>query len=198
MACSEPFMPCLGLVDNARVSVDTSLHFRPEREVRNAPYHCDISIADSFHVSLSNFWCFDRWFRADPDVIMARQDNAFYTRGQAKISVLAGIMTGVSLTSDHLGTINPDRNALLAKAQDFRMRDVRPLNSIPNIWPMEFEGTVDGKRAIALVNDTPAVKVWKLADLGLPERCYDLLDDRKILHEVTMNAEDAALLIPEP
>ena len=197
MACSEPFLPCLGLVDNARVSNDTSRYFLGTREPKNAPQPCGCSIADAFHISLGNFWCFDRWFRADPDVVMARQDNAFYTRGQAKISVLGGIMTGVSFTSDHLGTINPERNALLAKAQDIRMRDVRPLNSIPNIWPMEFEGTVDGKRAVALVNDTDAVKVWKLADLGLPEHAYDLLDDRKVFHEITMNGEDAALLTAE-
>ena len=197
MACSEPFLPCLGLVDNARVSNDTGRDFLPGKEVRNAPQPSNCSIADAFHQSLSNFWCFDRWFRADPDVVMARQDNAFYTRGQAKISVLGGIMTGVSLTSDHLGTINPERNALLAKAQDIRMRDVRPLNSIPNIWPMEFEGTVDGKRAVAVVNDTSAVRTWKLADLGLPEHAIDLLDDRKVFHEITMNGEDAALLIAE-
>ena len=197
MACSEPFLPCLGLVDNARVSNDTSRYFYSAREPKNAPQGCGCSITDAFHISLANFWCFDRWFRADPDVVMARQDNALYTRGQAKISVLSGIMTGVSLTSDHLGTINPERNALLAKAQDIRMREVRPLNSIPNIWPMEFEGTVNGKRAVALVNDTPAVKVWKLADLGLPEQVYDLLDDRKVFHEITMNGEDAALLTAE-
>ena len=104
-------------------------------------------------------------------------------------------MTGVSLTSDHLGTINPERNALLAKAQNIRMRDARPLNSVPNIWPMEFEGTVDGKRAVTLVNDTAGVKTWKLADLGLPEHCHDLLDDRKVFNEITMNGEDAALLV---
>ena len=197
MACSEPFLPCLGLVDNARVSSDTSRYFYGNRTPKNAPQPSGCSIQDAFHVSMANFWCFDRWFRADPDVIMARQDNAFYTRGQAKISVLGGIMTGVSLTSDHLGTINPERNALLAKAQDIRMRNARPLNSIPNIWPMEFEGTIEGKRAIALVNDTQGSMTWKLADLGLPEHCHDLLDDRKVFHEITMDGIDAALLIAE-
>lgn len=197
MACSAPFLPSLGLVDNARVSNDTSRSFRSGNKSQNAPRLCGVSIADAFHITMANFWCFDRWFRADPDVVMARQDNAFYTRGQAKISVLGGIMTGVSLTSDHLGTINPERNALLAKAQDIRMREARPLNSIPNIWPMEFEGKINGKRAVALVNDTEEIKTWKLADLGLPEHCYDLLDDRKVFHEITIDREDAALLIAE-
>ena len=197
MACSAPFLPSLGLVDNARVSNDTSRYFHGPQESKNAPMLCGCSIQDAFHITMANFWCFDRWFRADPDVVMARQDNAFYTRGQAKISVLGGIMTGISLTSDHLGTINPERNALLAKAQNIRMGDVRPLNSVPNIWPMEFEGTIDGKRAVAVVNDTDGVKTWKLADLGLPEHCYDLLDDRKVFNEITMNGEDAALLTAE-
>ena len=111
------------------------------------------------------------------------------------MTVLAGIMTGVSLTSDHLGTISPERNALLAKAQNIRMRNARPLNSFPNVWPQEFEGTVDGKRAVALVNDTKGEKVWKLADLGLPEHCCDLLDDRRVFHEITMTGEDASLLV---
>ena len=197
MACSEPFLPCLGLVDSARVSNDTSRYFYSSQSIQNAPQPCGCSIEDAFHLSMSNFWCFDRWFRADPDVVMARQDNAFYSRGQAKISVLAGIMTGISFTSDHLGTINPERNALLAKAQNIRMRNARPLNSLPNIWPMEFEGSIDGKRAVALVNDTAAVKTWKLEELGLPEHCFDLLDDKKVFHELTMNGEDAALLIAE-
>jgi len=197
MACSEPFLPCLGLVDNARVSNDTSRYFHAPGKTGNAPQECGCSIEAAFHISMANFWMFDRWFRADPDVIMARQDNAFYTRGEAKISVLSGIMSGISLTSDHLGTINPERNALLAKAWNIRMRDARPLNTVPNFWPQEFEGTVDGVRAVALVNDTAAVKSWKLADLGLPEHCFDLLDDRKVFHEVSMNGEDAVLLVPE-
>ncbi len=194
MACSAPFLPCLGLVDNARVGNDTSRGFC-SREPRNFKKFCSSNISDAFHVSMANFWCFDRWFRADPDVVMARQDNAQYTLGEAKISVLGAIMSGISFTSDHLGTISPERNALLAKAQNIRMREARPLNSIPNIWPMEFEGKIDGRRAVALVNDTGAPKVWKFTDLGLPEKCFDLLGDREVRGEVAFTGNDAALLI---
>lgn len=197
LGCTEPFLPCLGLIDNGRVSNDTSRYFFTPGEPGNSPQNCGCSITDAFHISMSNFWFFDRWFRADPDVVMARQDNAYYTRNQAKVSVLGGIMTGVSLTSDHLGRISPERNALLAKSQNIRMRDPRPLKSVPNCFPAEWEGMIDGNRAVALVNDTGKVKSWLLADLGLPEHCYDLLDDRKIFHEITMESCNAALLIPE-
>ena len=104
-------------------------------------------------------------------------------------------MTGVSFTSDHLGTINPDRNALLAKAQNIRMRDVMPFHALPNFWPREFEGTIEGKRAVALVNDTEKVLTWKMADINMDERCYDLLDDRKFFHEIALDPHDVVLLI---
>lgn len=194
MACSEPFLPCLGLVDNARVSNDTSRYYAGYGVPANA-YQLGCNIIEAFRISLGNFFMFDRWFRADPDVVMARQDNAFYSRNEAKISVLGGIMTGVSLTSDHLGTINPSRNALLAKAQDIRMRDVRPYHVVPNIWPREYEGTVNGKRAVALINDTDAAMTWKLSDVELPEVCCDLLDDKKVIHEITLEPHDAVLLV---
>ncbi|MBR7140483.1 MAG: alpha-galactosidase [Lentisphaeria bacterium] len=193
MGCSEPFLPCLGLIDNARVSNDTSRYYSAHGTGGAIQMGC--SILDAFRISLSNFFTFDRWFRADPDVIMARQDNAFYSRNEAKLSVLAAIMTGVAFTSDHLGTINPDRNAMLAKAQNIRMRDVMPLRTVPNFWPREFEGTVDGKRAVALVNDTEKTLTWKMADIGMEERCFDLLDERKFFHEVTLDPHDAVLLI---
>ncbi|MBO7146519.1 MAG: alpha-galactosidase [Lentisphaeria bacterium] len=195
MGCSEPLLPCVGLIDNGRVSNDTSRYFRAPNQPSNAPELCNCSIIDAFHLSMANFWLFDRWFRADPDSMMVRQDNAYYTRNQAKISVLSGIMSGVALTSDHLGTINPDRNALLAKAQDIRMKNARPMRSIANQWPMEFEGTIDGKHAVALINDTDTLKTWTLAELNLPEICTDLLDEKKVIHEISIDPGDAVLLM---
>ena len=146
---------------------------------------------------MGNFFMFDRWFRADPDTVMARQDNAFYTRNEAKFSVLAAIMTGVALTSDHLGTINADRNALLAKAQDIRMRDARPFKVTPGVWPRAFEGTVEGRRAVALVNDTEQEITWTAKELELPENCVDLLDGRRILSQIALAPHDAVLLTAE-
>ena len=156
------------------------------------------SIMDAFHISLANFWMFDRWFRADPDVVMARQDNAFYTRNEAKFSVLPAIMTGLAFTSDHLGTINRGRNELLAKAQNIRMRNVRPYRSKPNIWPMLFEGEIDGKRAVAVANYSSDNMVWSMEELQLPEYCFDLLDDKAVVHEISLDAHDAVLLIADP
>ena len=196
MGCSEPFLPCLGLIDNARVSNDTSRYYDKHGVAPNA-VGMGCTIIDSFRLTLGNFFTFDRWFRADPDVVMARQDNAFYTRGEAKFSVLGAIMTGVALTSDHLGKIDADRNALLAKAQNIRMRDARPMNVSPNVWPREVEGTIDGKRAVGLVNDTPEPITWKFADIKLGAKCKDLLDDKTYADEITLASHDAVLLVEE-
>ena len=191
MACSEPFMPCLGLVDNARMSNDTSRYFKKD----GAVCRCDCSITDAFNISLSNFWMFDRWFRCDPDVVMARQNNAFYSRNEAKFSVLAAIMTGVAFTSDHLGLINPDRNVLLARAQDVRMRNVRPFNCAANAWADTFEGEINGKRAVAVVNFSDSISVRSLESLQMPQACIDLIDDKKVIYEINLAPHDAVLLV---
>ena len=191
LACSAPFLPCLGLVDNIRVSNDTSRYF-----TRNEGYGlCGCSIRDAFNISLSNFWMFDRWFRCDPDVVMARQENAFYTRNEAKISVLGAVMTGVSFTSDHLGKISAGRNALLAKAQNIRMRNVRPFKSTPNHWAELFEGEIDGRRAVAVINFSENCREWTLADLNMPEKCIDLLDEKSVSYELALASHDAVLLV---
>ncbi len=195
MACTAPFMASMGLVDNIRVSNDTSRYYISRADTRNFPIF-DCSIAAAVRLSLSHFWKFDRWFRCDPDAIMARQDNAFYTRGEAKMSVLSGIMTGVSITSDNLATIDPDRLALLGKAQNIRMRNARPVVKPDTYleWPAIFEGTVDGQRAVALMNETTSDATYTFADLGLPDECVDLLEDQKYSTEVVVPPHDAVLL----
>jgi len=195
MGCNAPFLPSLGLIDNCRVSNDTSRSFWQDAASESL-LTCGCNILDAFHVSMANFWMFDRWFRADPDVVMARQDNAFYSRNQAKFSVLAGIMTGVSLTSDHLGTIDAERLKLLAKAQNIRMRDVQPLlDTPPYAWPMVYEGSIDGQRAVAVVNDTLQVRTWRMQELGMSENCFDLLDEKPICGKLRLESEDAVLLV---
>lgn len=46
---------------------------------------------------------FDRWFRADPDVMFTRTDRIRLTLEECRLTVLVGILTGVTLTSDNLG-----------------------------------------------------------------------------------------------
>ncbi len=195
MACSEPFMPCLGFFDNARVSCDTSRYFSLEGSPnRNFP-QLGADILNAAHQTLANFWKYDRWFRCDPDTLMARQDNAFYTLGEAKISVLTGVLSGISITSDRLDTIAPDRLRLLGVAQKFRMRNARPFRWIPGQWPIFFEGTIDDQRAVAVFNDSEAELPCNFEPLGLPQQCTEILSGAKGSGEMTLPPHDAALFI---
>jgi len=202
LGCGAPYMAVLGLVDNCRVSQDTSRYWINPSNCQYPP-NCETSsatmgIRGAFHTTCSNWWMFDRWFRADPDVIMARQDNAFYTFGEARISALAGMMTGVVLTSDHLGTIAPERMALLERCAKYRLRDVRPQLCWCDRWPYSYSGTVDGKFAVAVVNDTEEEIEFKFSDLQLPVSCVEVLQNLgKITEKIIVAAHDAALLIAE-
>ena len=127
---------------------------------------------------------------------MARQDNAYYTYGEAKMSILSGILTGVSITSDNLATIAADRLALLGKAQNLRMRNARPILKPGTFleWPSVFEGTIDGVRAVAVMNETQSPVKYNFSELGLPEECTDLLEDKTYTHEIELAPHDAILL----
>lgn len=113
LGCCSPYLPCAGLVDMCRVGPDT----QPE---------WGTMIPRAIHCSQERWWMFDRWFRADPDVIFTRTDRIRLTLGECRLTVLVGILTGVTLTSDNLGTLPPDRLALLRRAAQLRMRNVRP------------------------------------------------------------------------
>ncbi|MBO4513311.1 MAG: alpha-galactosidase [Victivallales bacterium] len=193
MACGGNYLVCLGLFDNARASCDTSRYYADTvYPNQNFPMNgCDIRSA--VHQTMNNFWRFDRWFRMDPDSLMARQDNAFYTAGEARISVLSGIVTGVCLTSDNLATISPERNRLLGAAQRYRLRDARPFQYHLGQWPQFFEGSIDGKRGVAVFNDSEQVMVCDFAKLGLPERCAELLTGATYAYGVELPPHDAAL-----
>ena len=152
---------------------------------------CDVSDA-----TISRFWWFDRFFRADPDTLMARQDNAFYTLGEARISVITGILTGVSITSDHLGRIAPDRLELLGRAARYRLRNAMPADWEPDRWPQIFTGSVDGQNAAAVVNDSDKTMTYDFAALGLTGTAQEVLQPMgKLTGSITLPPHDAALLI---
>ena len=197
LGCCPPFMPSLGLVDNCRVSGDTSRYYQsPGPAFANFDSDNGCSIRNAMHVTMANWWKFDRWFRCDPDTLMARQDNAFYTYGEAKMSVLTGIITGVCITSDNLGTIAPDRLALLGRAQNLRLRDAKPFEWPKNYWPQVFEGTVDGRKAVAIFNDCDHEMAYEFEKYGLPEECDELLDVPSVRKKkIILPAHDAALIV---
>ena len=197
LGCCPPYMPLLGLVDHCRVSPDTSRYYHPDRPFYNCDYAPgDCCIANALHATISRFWWFDRFFRADPDTLMARQDNAFYTLGEARISVMTGILTGVSITSDHLGRIAPDRLELLGKAARYRLRNAMPVDWVPNRWPQIFSGSVDGKNATAIINDSDKTLTYHFESLNLTGTAEEVLQPMgKVTGSITLPPHDAALLI---
>ncbi|MBR1837291.1 MAG: alpha-galactosidase [Kiritimatiellae bacterium] len=179
LACSQHFLPCVGLVDGARFSDDT---------------HADpVGINRAVQCTLNRFWMFP-WYEADPDCLIARQDRGTVQPGDARVSVLSGIMTGFCLTSDNFATIAPDRMEILAKAAKLRMRDVRPhYHARADRWPTTFFGTVDGAPAAAVINDGDAPLEVKPADFegfGPADAAEELL------HPMGAIAPGAALSVP--
>ena len=211
LGCCPPFMACMGYVDSARVSCDTAATWtgpHPGSGELSKPYHgpdrdnCDHNpgaccIKDAWHDTIANWWMYDRWFRADPDVLIARQDRARHSLGEARISVLSGIMTGVTITSDNLGTIAPDRLKLLELAAKTRLKDATPRIWYPYHWAQVWEGTIDGKHAVAFVNDTDVAQTFSLPkDAGMADGGVEILQGAgKLQGDVTVEPHDAMLIV---
>lgn len=190
LACSQHFLPCVGLVDGARFSEDTHASTFPIFRAANQ--------------TLNRFWMIDRFYWADPDCLIARTDRGTQTLGESHISVLTGILTGFALTSDNLSVIPPERLELLGRATSIRMRNVRPVKEldwgVP--WPAAFIGTVDGKPAAAIINFNDEPRTWKIREV---EGMDGAASFREVLHpagalangEITVGPHDAVLVVAD-
>ena len=188
LACSQHFLPCVGIVDGARFSEDTHASTGPIFRAANQTFN--------------RFWMFDQFYWADPDCLIARTDRGTQTLGETHISVLTGMLTGFALTSDNLNVIPADRLDLLGRATQIRMRNVRPGEKDLHweSWPTSYIGTVDGKPAAALINFTNAPKTWTLSQIegftaGAP--CEEVLQPLGAVagDEITLQPHDAVLLV---
>lgn len=203
LACCPPYLPSLGLVDHARISADTAAAWiryqgplGPTFEEENTPPDPEgPCLANALHHGLTRWWMVDRWFRADPDVVIVRIDRTHLSEGECRLSALEGILTGVVITSDHIATLPPDRLALLKRSATLRLKNPRPVDCRPGYWPQLFEGTVNGRRSIAIFNDAPRTREWKINEWGI-SAAEELLHPMGRLGEtITLAAHDAALLV---
>lgn len=208
LGCGTPFLPSVGLVDHTRVSCDTGKTWRSwfappgpgARADESQP--CEPGMAcleNALHGSLNLWWQHDRWFRADPDCIMARDENTALTAGEARMSALSGIVTGVVITSDRLDRMGHDRRELLGRAARLRLRGARPLDWQDNAWPKVFRGEVDGLPATAVFNYSESAWEWTPAELGLRGPLQELLHPLGALDgNLKLGPHDAALVIGKP
>ena len=205
LGCAMPYLPSIGLVDNTRVSTDTGEAWRmwaiPTETSKNVDESqpCSPSmpgLENALKGTMTNWWMFDRWFRCDPDVIMARDENTRLTFGQARMSALSGIVTGVSITSDRLDKMSADRIELLQKSAKLRMNQAMPIDWKDRHWPHVYKGTMNGKFALAIFNFSDFNQSWQLEDFGFKNSAEELLHPMgKIEKQIKLEPKDAALLV---
>ncbi|HOF42088.1 MAG TPA: alpha-galactosidase, partial [Candidatus Hydrogenedentes bacterium] len=204
LGCCPPYLASLGLIDHARVSADTAACWIKHRHVDGISYEEDNAppdpespcLSNALHQALARWWMMDRWFRADPDVVLVRENSSRLTEGEARLSALAGILTGVIITSDHFGHMNQERLSLLRRIAPLRLRDPRPIAWRPGYWPQAFEGILQGRRAVAIFNDLPRPQDWRLCDWQFDDGVDELLHPMGALRDViTVPPHDAALFV---
>ena len=205
LGCGMPFLASIGIVDNNRVSSDTGKTWQAwglptvEGQAIDKSQPCD-PVAPSLKIAvygtLNRWWQYDRWFRADPDVVMARDENTGLTAAEARTSALTAIITGVAFTSDRLDKMGEDRLRLLSLAAKLRIRDLKPLDWENKVYSYLFEGVVDGCRAIAIFNYSEYPQKFKLSELNMPAVCRELLHPlEKVSDLIEIASHDAVLIV---
>jgi alpha-galactosidase len=207
LGCGMPFLASTGLVDNNRVSSDTGKTWQAwglptvEGQDIDRSQPCDPvgpSLKIALHGTLCRWWQYDRWFRADPDVVMARDENTELTIAEARLSALTAIITGVAFTSDRLDRMGKDRLRLLSLAAKLRIRDIKPLDWEDKAYSYLFEGLIDNYRAVAIVNYSEYPQKVKFSELNMPAVCKELLHPcAKVKDSLEISPHDAALLVEE-
>lgn len=106
-------------------------------------------------------------------------------RERARIVIAAGLEPG-----------GPDRLALLRRAAQLRMRNVRPAKWLLNCYLNTFSGTVDGKAALAVLNETEQKMTVNFSDFDLPEEMEEILQPAGMQKsQITVARHDAVLLV---
>jgi len=199
LSCGGPFLPSVGLADQARMSGDTGTRWKAvgipgEGVPRNTrPWEDqDPTIPCLFNAlrqTLQNWWMFDRWFLADPDVVMARDENTRLTAGEARLSALAAVLTGVVFTSDDLGKMAPERLSLLERVARLRMVDAFPIRDGADYTL--FSGKIGTSSALAVFNWSEEPLLLDLRSLGLSNPAMEWLNPASSFP--TLAGHDAAL-----
>lgn len=206
LVCGTSF-PALGLGDHVRVSSDTGCRWQgaglpteaPQDAAAGEPLNPVVPcLKNALIHSLSRWWQYDVLHRADPDVVLARDENTNLSVGEARMSALAAMVTGVVFTSDHLDRMSAERRALLGLAARIRVRHVRPVDWRDRAYPHVYSGTVDGRRAWAIFNFSDGTLSLDAGRYGMCETLRDLLRPGDRARDgLTIPAHDAALLVCE-
>jgi alpha-galactosidase len=182
LGCCPCYLPSLGFFNSVRSSDDTAANWP-------ALFH-------AWQGNVSRFWMYDRWYRCDPDALIARQDRGELTEAEARFSCLTGIITGISITSDNLKTIAPERVKYLRKGAEYRLAAPIPREWYPkHTWPFVFNGTVNGKNAAAIFNWSEEEVTFDLSEIGLPSAADELLQEVECTGKITLAPHDGALLV---
>ena len=88
------------------------------------------------------------------------------------------------------------RLALLDLAAKTRLENVQPRQWDAYRWCQMWEGTINGKHAVAIVNDTDFDREFKLADAGFEDGGDEILQGLGIVRDfIRLDAHDAALIV---
>ena len=185
VGCGAPLGPAVGLVDAMRIGPDTAPSWAPDfrglgRLVSRNP--ALPSLRNSLHNVATRAWMHGRWWANDPDALLMRDTETALTDDEVLAqTTLLGLCGGLSMLSDDLDNIAPERRALASMLVPPLLdgMDVQDLLSsrMPELAIVPVARSWGRWRLIALFNWTESPVERELPDAVT-------LDERKSHHVV--------------
>jgi len=185
VGCGAPLGPAVGMVDAMRIGPDTASSWRPDfrgvgrfvSQNRSLP-----SLRNSMRSIATRAWMHGRLWLNDPDVLVMRDRQTSLTQDEVVAqTTLIGLSGGLTLLSDDLDDVPPERRALAAALIPPLLdgMDVFDLltNSSPELAVVPVARPWGRWRLVALFNWTE-----QPMERELPEAVS--LDERKAYHVV--------------
>ncbi len=118
VGCGLPLGPAVGMVDAMRIGADTAPQWGPSygkigKFLKRNPSLP--SLRNSLMNVATRAWTHNRWWTNDPDTLMVRDTQTSLTADEVLAQVtLAGLSGGLTLVSDDLEALPPERRELIA------------------------------------------------------------------------------------
>ena len=197
VGCGAPLGPAVGLVDAMRIGPDTAPSWAPDFRglgrfvVRNPALP---SLRNSLHNVATRAWMHGRWWANDPDALLMRDTKTALTDDEVLAqTTLLGLCSGLSVLSDDLDDIAPERRALASTLMPPLLdgMDVLDLfgSRMPELAVVPVARPWGRWRLIALFNWTETPVERELPDAVT-------LDERKAHHVVDFWERRYFLMVP--
>jgi alpha-galactosidase len=154
LGCGAPIGPSIGLVNGMRISPDVAPTWYPPARHGHDPQRTALSFpatANALRNTITRFWMHHRLWLSDPDCLLLHGPDTALTPDEVQtLATVVAMSGGMTLDSDDLTRLPPERRRMLARLLSLRGEAAVPLDLLERDVPQVLWRAAD--RLLAVFN----------------------------------------------